>query len=278
MVKSPGTGEQQIEGCLLPSGDDESRDDDSVGSGMNLQDVVLKPGDRAQATGEIIERDGDFGLLLVPNVASYMGRVELDWAATVRLTASPATDWLGWESRLGDSVAVRGLWTGQALELDGASQIETVIQPSNAAALPAPPQAADRMELLPVDAEIAKASKMLRDNDALVSLHIPSTRSGDHMVYATAIDVELVRSTFEPIFGHRLVVIASRWNNATIRGLRDIIVDAPAEILSSFGTRNSPDHQELLTATIKYLPEQFARQLEPYPAEALDLTVLIRPA
>ena len=245
---------------------------------MNLQDVVLRPGSRAEAIGQVIEHEGDFGLLLVPHIASQMDGVNLDWAATVRLTGSPTLDWSRWESLLGGFVAVHGLWTGRALEFDEASRFETVVQPPETAVLSAPQQATDRMDLLPVNAEVDKASKMLRDNDALVSFHIPSTRSGDHMVYATATDVDLVRSTFEPIFGSRLVVIASRWSSTTIRGLRDIIVDAPAEILSSFGTRNRPDHQELLTATIKYLPEQLARQLEPYPADALDLTVLIRPA
>lgn len=245
---------------------------------MNLQDLVLKPGQRAQAIGQVIEDGGDFGLLLVPDVSPNMDRAELDWAATVRLTGPPATDWSGWESRLGEFVNVRGIWTGQALEIDGAPQIETDVRPPDPTTQPSPLQTTGRVDLLPVNAEISKASKFLRDNNALVSLHIPSAHSGDHMVYATATDVDLVRSTLEPIVGNRLVVIASRWSNTTIRGLRDIIVDAPDEILSSFGIRNSPDHQELLTATIKYLPEHFARQLEPYPAGALDLTVLIRPA
>ncbi|MFY1669002.1 hypothetical protein ACN27G_03445 [Plantactinospora sp. WMMB334] len=92
---------------------------------------------------------------------------------------------------------------------------------------------------------------------------------------ALATDPESVRVALAPHHPGLIEVIPSRWD---LRLLDDIRSQVPDEILLAFGSSVGNDHQLRLAMTLLHLPAAVAQRLAGYPADALDVRVLIRPA
>ncbi|MDG4785468.1 hypothetical protein O7626_05890 [Micromonospora sp. WMMD1102] len=92
---------------------------------------------------------------------------------------------------------------------------------------------------------------------------------------ALATDPEPVRDALQPHYPNSIEVVPSRWDLRYLDGIRSQV---PDEILLAFGNSVGKIHQLRLAMTLLHLPAAVARRLAGYPADALDVRVLVQPA
>jgi hypothetical protein len=97
-------------------------------------------------------------------------------------------------------------------------------------------------------------------------------RTGRRIALTT--DVALTRATLAPYYEGSLHVVRSRWDHRYLDGIRAQVDD---DLLLSFGNSIGTGQQLRLAMTLLHLPSRLARLLSAYPAEALDVRLLIRP-
>ncbi|MFI7214344.1 hypothetical protein [Micromonospora maritima] len=92
---------------------------------------------------------------------------------------------------------------------------------------------------------------------------------------ALAADADRVATRLSSHYGDALQIVTSRWESTLLDQLEATLGET--EIVESIGRKIDEDHQMRVDAVLLHLPSHMAHRLDRFPADALDLQVLVSP-
>ncbi len=240
---------------------------------MDFERDVLHRGDRVAVRGRVAEDSGRVGLL---EHLTMVGTTPV-WGGqrTVELVGLTPDDRAWLHDHLDGSVAVEGAWTGVAVDLSQSpSPVAAAATADEAATADLPGWPRPRGS---VPEDIRTAQEPLWDSGALLSVTKRRGPDGESEYRAIATDPALVARILGPLYEGNLVVVKSRWDAAIHEGIQAALLGEGKDVVMSFGRVHTDDDQLLHQASVHHVTERLAHALTPFPAEALELSIFVRP-
>lgn len=167
-------------------------------------------------------------------------------------------------------VTVRGVWTGEAIVdadvTDGGRGVALFPQITQGS-FPDVDGVPDRAEILRSD--VQDACDTIR-NGALVAFLAARDEKG-WFGLASAVDVEAVRTTLEPLLGTHLHVVPSSWSSDQICEAQDAASAAAAAEIFESGAGWDADGRFRAHMLVHHITPALAVALEPFPAELMHV-------
>jgi hypothetical protein len=243
-------------------------------SGSAWSPLVLDEGQPARTEGLVLRLGESFGMLADGGVVVTSDGVIVSASPLVELRPPAALDLGPFEGR--ELVAV-GTLVDRRLVIDGASALSARPGPvpagrvsMDAAASVVGGKQGHGVRTRP-DVERA-----LMQQGLLLDIWDVEGPPGSPRRIALATHVDRVRAALSERYGEALDVVQARWSEQTLRDIERVLDED--DLAWATGRERGPDSQLRVTATLLHLPSPLAGRLEQFPAEALALEVLVRPA
>ncbi|MBQ1075669.1 hypothetical protein KBX06_21265 [Micromonospora sp. C31] len=97
-------------------------------------------------------------------------------------------------------------------------------------------------------------------------------RTGNRVALTT--DVAAIEAALTPHYGNTLSVVESKWSRQYLDEIHTFIDEG---LLLSSGNTISPSNQLQAAVTLLHLPSRLAHYLARFPADALQVNVLVKP-
>jgi len=244
--------------------------------------LVVDEGDPARACGVLLRIGGEVGI--APDGARVLtdsGRItsmspRIDVRAALPGPSARRADPFGRYE--GCRVEVRGVWQDDVLAVGRSGGVRMV--PARAVTVDVfensrfPPPVR-RPVPQPEPPGAAEVKRELRRAGLLIGLWRRGV--GDPPRYlALATDPAAVADRLARVYGDAVLVVRGRWTRQTLDQIQTTLL-ADRRLLRSIGRQLGADGQLRETVTLTHLPARLADRLHRFPADAIDLRVLVEP-